>query len=163
MKHLQMKGHVAIHSAPSALRQHIEWGLNTILGSPQNFSWREQPLAAGTSRTTIDFHAPLGTAAKIATALKNWHYLRFEVHELGASGGEMYRCTPELGIHRASLDGAGNIVINENQINKALAALDEAEVRENFDYVLGKPWDVALEPFRGVDLQEVAKFRITAI
>ena len=163
MKHLQMKGHVAIHSAPSALRQHIEWGLNTILGSPQNFSWREQPLAAGTSRTAIDFHAPFGTAAKIATALKNWHYLRFEVHELGANGGEMYRCTPELGIHRASLDGSGNIVINENQINKALAAFDEAEVRENFDYVLGKPWDVALEPFRGVDLQEVAKFRITAI
>lgn len=163
MKHLQMKGHVAIHSAPSALRQHIEWGLNTILGSPQNFSWREQPLAAGTSRTALDFHAPLGTAAKIATALKNWHYLRFEVHELGASGGDMYRGTPELGIHRASLDGAGNIVINENQINKALAAFDEAEVRENFDYVLGKPWDVALEPFRGVDLQEVAKFRITAI
>jgi len=54
-------------------------------------------------------------------------------------------------------------VINENQINKALAAFDEAEVRENFDYVLGKPWDVALEPFREVDLQEVAKFRITAI
>lgn len=163
MKHLQMKGHVAIHSAPSALRQHIEWGLNAILGSPQNFNWREQPLAAGTSRTAIDFHAPLGTAAKIATALKNWHYLRFEVHELGASGGDMYRCTPELGIHRASLDAAGNIMISENQINKALTAFDEAEVRENFEYVLGKPWDVALEPFRGVDLQEVAKFRITAI
>lgn len=163
MKHLQMKGHVAIHSAPSALRQHIEWGLNAILGSPQNFNWREQPLAAGTSRTAIDFHAPLGTAAKIATALKNWHYLRFEVHELEASGGDMYRCTPELGIHRASLDAAGNIMISENQINKALTAFDEDEVRENFDYVLGKPWDVALEPFRGVDLQEVAKFRITAI
>jgi hypothetical protein len=159
MKHPQMKGHVAIHSAPTALRQHIEWGLNTILGSPQNFNWREQPLAAGTSRTSIDFHAPIGTAAKIAIALKNWHYLRFEVHELGIHGGDMYRCTPELGIHRASIDAAGNVLVSENQISKALAAFDEADLRENFDYLLGKPWDVALEPFRGVDLQEAIKLR----
>jgi len=163
MKHLQMKGHVAIHSAPSALRQHIEWGLNSILGSPQNFHWREQPLAAGTSRTSLDFHAPAGIAATMATALKNWHYLRFEVHELGTYGGEMFRCTPELGIHRALLDAAGNIVIGENQIMKALSAFDEVELRENMDYVLGKPWDVALEPFRGVDLQEAVRFKIKAI
>lgn len=88
-----MNGHLTIHSAPSALRQHIEWGLNSLLGSPQSYSWRDQPLAPGTSRTSLEFRAAIGTAAKIATALKNWHYLRFEVHELDKNGGELFRCT----------------------------------------------------------------------
>lgn len=154
-----MNGHLTIHSAPAALRQHIEWGINSLLGSPQNFMWRDQPLAAGTSRTALEFRAPRASAAKIATALKNWHYLRFEVHELDQGGGELFRCTPELGIHRATLDAAGNIQVSENQISKALSHFDDLELRENLELALGKPWDLALEPYRGVDLQEVARLR----
>lgn len=154
-----MIGHLTIHSAPSALRQHIEWGLNSLLGSPHNYAWRDQPLAAGTSRTSLDFRAPRGSAAKIATTLKNWHYLRFEVHEIDHSGGELFRCTPELGIHRASLDAAGNIQVSENQIAQALSNFDDLELREKLEEALGKPWDLALEPYRGVDLQEVARLR----
>jgi hypothetical protein len=159
MQHNFMNGHLTIHSAPSALRQHIEWGLNSLLGTPQSYTWRDQPLAAGTSRTTLEFRAPRGVAAKIATALKNWHFLRFEVHEIDHSGGELFRCTPELGIHRAVIDGAGNILISENQITKALSHFDDLELRENLEAVLGKPWDLALELYRGVDLQEVARLR----
>ncbi len=121
--------------------------------------WRDQPLAAGTSRTALEFRAPRTSAAKIATALKNWHYLRFEVHELDQGGGELFRCTPELGIHRATLDAAGNIQVSENQISKALSHFDDLELRENLELALGKPWDLALEPYRGVDLQEVARLR----
>ena len=154
-----MNGHLTIHSAPTALRQHIEWGINSLLGSPQNFMWRDQPLAAGTSRTSLEFRAPRASAAKIATALKNWYYLRFEVHELDQGGGELFRCTPELGIHRATLDAAGNIQVSENQISKALSHFDDLELRENLELALGKPWDLALEPYRGVDLQEVARLR----
>ena len=154
-----MSGQLTIHSAPSALRQHIEWGLNSLLGSPQSYSWRDQPLAPGTSRTSLDFRAAIGTAAKIATALKNWHYLRFEVHELDKNGGELFRCTPELGIHRASLDPAGNIQISESQIAKALSRFDDLELRENLEAALGSAWDLALEPMRGVDLQEVHRLR----
>jgi hypothetical protein len=101
MQERNLAGLVVIHSAPTALRQHIEWGLNSLLGAPQNIFWRDQPLNPGTVRTTVEFRAPIGTAAKIATALKNWHYLRFEVSELASHGGEIFRCTPELGIHRA--------------------------------------------------------------
>jgi len=63
-------GLLTIHSAPSALRQHIEWGLNAILGYTGEYSWRDQPLAPGTLRTIIEYRTPLGTAAKIATSLK---------------------------------------------------------------------------------------------
>lgn len=152
-------GLIVIHSAPSALRQHIEWGLNSLLGLPQNIFWRDQPLAAGTVRTSLEFRAPSGTAAKIATALKNWHYLRFEVSELGIGGGELFRCTPELGIHRAQVDEVGTILVSEVVIQKSLEIFDEVAMREDLERSLGKEWDEALEPYRGVDLQEVQRLR----
>jgi hypothetical protein len=155
----KIAGLVVIHSAPSALRQHIEWGLNSLLGTPQNLFWRDQQLAPGTVRTTLEFRAPSGTAAKIATALKNWHYLRFEVSELADHGGEIFRCTPELGIHRGNTDQVGTILINENILRKALTSFDEIEIRKEIELALGSEWDSALEPFRGVDLQEVQKLR----
>ena len=159
MHEKNLTGLVVIHSAPTALRQHIEWGLNSLLGAPQNIFWRDQPLAPGSVRTTLEFRAPSGTAAKIATALKNWHYLRFEVSELGVHGGEIFRCTPELGIHRASVDSVGTILISEDVIRKALTHFDEQEVRKNLGLALGSEWDEALEPFRGVDLQEIQRLR----
>jgi len=159
MHHSSIAGLVTIHSAPTALRQHIEWGLNAILGHPHNYTWRDQPLAAGTIRTTLEYRGEAGLASKIATALKNWHYLRFEVQEFGKNGGEYFRCTPELGIHRANVDEAGAILISENVIRKALASFDDLEVRENLVVALGEAWEEALEPMRGVDLQEVARLR----
>jgi hypothetical protein len=159
MHEKNLAGLVVIHSAPTALRQHIEWGLNSLLGAPQNIFWRDQPLAPGTVRTTLEFRAPLGTAAKIATALKNWHYLRFEVSELGAQGGEIFRCTPELGIHRATVDHVGTILVSEDVIRKALAHFDELDLRENLEKSLGTEWDQVLEPYRGVDLQEIQRLR----
>ena len=152
-------GLLTIHSAPSALRQHIEWGLNAILGYTGEYSWRDQPLAPGTLRTIIEYRAPLGTAAKIATSLKNWYYLRFEVQEFCSEGAELFRFTPELGMHRAFTDGTGSILICENVIRKSLATFDDLEIRENLEAALGSAWELALEPMRGVDLQEVQRLR----
>jgi hypothetical protein len=152
-------GLLTIHSAPSALRQHIEWGLNAILGYTGEYSWRDQPLAPGTLRTIIEYRAPLGTAAKIATSLKNWHYLRFEVQEFCSEGAELFRFTPELGMHRAFTDGTGSILISENVIRKSLETFDDLEIRENLEAALGTAWELALEPMRGVDLQEVQRLR----
>ena len=152
-------GLLTIHSAPSALRQHIEWGLNAILGYTGEYSWRDQPLAPGTLRTIVEYRAPLGTAAKIATSLKNWHYLRFEVQEFCSEGAELFRFTPELGMHRALTDGTGSILISENVIRKSLETFDDLEIRENLEAALGSAWELALEPMRGVDLQEVQRLR----
>jgi len=152
-------GLLTIHSAPSALSQHIEWGLNAILGYTGEYSWRDQPLAPGTLRIIIEYRAPLGTAAKIATSLKNWHYLRFEVQEFCSEGAELFRFTPELGMHRAFTDGTGSILISENVIRKSLETFDDLEIRENLEAALGSAWELALEPMRGVDLQEVQRLR----
>ena len=71
-------GFLTIHSAPAALRPHIEWGLQSILGTWVALEWKPQPKATGTFRTTLEFRDRAGSAAKVATALKAWHYLRFD-------------------------------------------------------------------------------------
>jgi hypothetical protein len=101
-----------------------------------------------------------GSAAKIASALRGWHYLRFEVREESELGGEFYRSTPELGIHRASIDGLGSIVVTEHQIMDALAkSFDEISMREAIDQVLGNRWEEELAPFREVEIDKVMQLR----
>jgi hypothetical protein len=153
-------GLLVIHSAPSALRPHVEWGLQAILGTWLKVNWFDQPCAGGTYRAIIEFRDVRGSAAKIASALRGWHYLRFEVREESELGGEFYRATPELGIHRASIDGLGNIVVTEHQVMDALAkSFDEISIREAIDQVLGNRWEEELAPFREVEIDKVMQLR----
>lgn len=153
-------GLLVIHSAPAALRPHIEWGLQSILGTWLEVNWRDQPRAPGTYRTTVEFRDVRGSAAKIASALRGWHYLRFEVREESELGGEFYRSTPELGIHRASIDGLGNIVVTEHQIKDALArGFDEISILDAIDRVLGNKWEEELAPFREVEIDKLIQLR----
>ena len=112
-------------------------------------------MTAGTFRCEISWREKKSKAAEIATALRSWHYLRFEVRDESESGGDFYRFTPELGIHRASIDGAGSILINENQITVALdKSFDEEALRTALEDALGTKWELELEPLRAVDMQE---------
>ncbi len=157
---IQVTGFLTIHSAPAALRPHIEWGLQSILGTWVTLDWKPQPKAAGTYRTTLEFRDRTGTAAKVATALKAWHYLRFEVREESEFGGEFFRFTPDLGIHRSAIDGLGSIMISEHLIAQTLGkGFDEESLREEFERLLGNAWELALEPFRGVEMEEVMALR----
>ena len=136
-----------------ALIRHVEWSIESVLSRVQ-IDWRNQPLAAGTQRTQIEWRANKDLSAELASALKSWHYLRFEI----TSGNQMFRHTPDLGMHRSRIDEMGNILITENQIKFSLAKSDDA-MRESLDVALGTEWEVELEPFRGVDLQEIAQLR----
>jgi len=147
------RGFLTIHSCPMALIRHVEWSIESVLGRVQ-IDWRNQPLAAGTQRTQIEWRANKDLSAELASALKSWHYLRFEI----TSGNQMFRHTPDLGMHRSRIDEMGNILLTENQIKFSLAKSDDA-LRESLDVALGTEWEVELEPFRGVDLQEIAQLR----
>ena len=136
-----------------ALIRHVEWSIESVLGRVQ-IDWRNQPLAAGTQRTQIEWRAIKDLSAELASALKSWHYLRFEI----TSGNQMFRHTPDLGMHRSRIDEMGNILLTENQIKFSLAKSDDA-LRESLDVALGTEWEVELEPFRGVDLLEIAQRR----
>ena len=150
-----IRGSVYIHSCPAALKHHVEWSLQSILGNSVSLSWRTQPLMAGTFRCEISWREKTSKASQVATALRSWHYLRFEVRDESDNGGEFYRFTPELGIHRASIDGAGSILINENQITAALEkSFDEEALRAALQDAMGTKWELELEPLRAVDMQE---------
>ena len=162
--HLRTKkgasGVLVIHSAPSALRPHIEWAVQNIIGGAVHLVWKNQPHCAGTLRTTLTYRDRLGVAAKLASALQAWHYLRFEITESDSDRGELFRYIPELGIHRAIIDSAGSVLADENRIRQALTTtFDEESLREKIENILGSPWDGALEIYRGVELQEIARLR----
>ena len=148
------RGFLTIHSCPSALIRHVEWAIENTLGSVpftqiRQISWRNQPLIAGTQRTQIEWHANQDKSAELATALKSWHYLKFEI----TCDKQIFRFTPELGLHRAEIDDLGNVLITESQLKFAMSKTDDA-MREHLDKALGTEWEVELEPLRGVDLQE---------
>jgi hypothetical protein len=153
-------GFLVIHSAPAALRPHIEWGLQSILGDWVALEWKSQPKAAGTFRTSLEFRDRRGVAAKITTALKAWHYLRFEVREESEIGGDFFRFVPELGLHRSRIDELGSISISEDILIQAMRkSFDEESLREELERLLGNAWEVALEPFRGVEFEEAVALR----
>ena len=117
-------------------------------------------MLAGTFKTTVQWRSDSGAAAEIASTLRSWHYLNFEVQESNDNGGELFRFTPELGIHRAMIDASGSVFINENQINNVLRnSFDEDLIRQEFANLLGNSWDEALEKFRGAGMQEIAQLR----
>lgn len=150
------KGYLAIHSAPSALTRHIQWAVANLLGHSVLLMWRPQPLLAGTYRATCEWRDRTGTGAELASVLRGWHYLRFEIREEEPEATVLYRFTPELGIHRAVLDTSGSVMLTENQVTSALT-LNDDELRESLGRSLGKAWDLELEQFRRVELEGISQ------
>ena len=156
----QVRGFLTIHSTPSALRHHIDWAIQAVLGTWVKPTWSPQPLIPGSYRTQVEFRDRQGAAAELASSLRSWHYLNFEVIENTDNGGELFRCTPELGIHRALVDQAGAVILSENHLGAVLKnSLDEESIREGIASLLGSSWDLELDRFRSADLQEIAHLR----
>ncbi len=146
------RGVLYVHSAPRALCPHIEWGAAGVLGVRVSLDWVRQPVAPGTWRAELSWQGQAGTAAKLASALRGWHLLRFEVTEEPSPGaeGERYSSTPSLGIFHAVTGVHGDILIPEDRLRSATlkAAAGHVDLGEEIERMLGKPWDDELEPFR---------------
>jgi hypothetical protein len=146
-----LAGDLRIYSAPKALLRHIQWSLNQILGYPVELFWEEQHLQPGSYATSYQWRDVKPAASKIASALKAWHYLRFEVREYSTVGGEgvIYRCTPDLGLHQATTSSTGDVMIHENRLVSALERnLSYESLRNSIRETLGVAWDEELESFR---------------
>ena len=74
------RGVLFIHSAPSALCPHIEWAVGGVLGIAVSPSWIPQPAQSGTYRTELSWSGEVGSAAGIASALRGWNHLRYEMN-----------------------------------------------------------------------------------
>jgi hypothetical protein len=148
----QSRGVVYIHSAPRALCPHLEWAVGRALGRPVRFDWAEQPVLQGCRRAEFYWEGTAGTGAALATAIRGWEHLRFEITEdpSARNDGGRWMHTPDLGIHFAQTDTAGNVVVGEERIRYAVevSAGDAAELLRELGVALGAAWDEELEPFR---------------
>lgn len=146
------RGVLYIHSTPSALCPHIEWAVGGVFGMPVRLDWTPQPAERAAYRTEHTWSGPVGTAAKLASALKGWQRIRFEVTEerSATTDAERYSYTPKLGIFHATTGLHGDIVVSEDRIKRAVstAAMGGQDLKEALDELLGAPWDAELEPFR---------------
>lgn len=146
------RGVLFVHSSPRALCPHVEWAVGRALGAAVNFSWVDQPVLRGTQRAEFEWVGPIGSGAVLASALRGWEHLRFEVTEEASPGtdGGRWMHTPDLGVFYAQMDALGNTVVAEDRILYALevAAGDPEEITRELRLALGRAWDEELEPFR---------------
>jgi len=146
------RGVLFVHSAPRALCSHIEWAAGGVVGRPLSFAWRAQPVLPGSQRAVVVWDGDSGTGARLASALRGWEHLRYEVTEEATAGadGSRWMHTPDLGIFHAQIDSVGNTVIPEDRIHSAmdLAGANAFELNRELRIALGQAWDDELEVFR---------------
>lgn len=146
------RGVFYVHSAPPALSPHVEWAVAGVVGVPATLTWVDQPAAPGTMRAELCWEGRPGTAAAIASALRNWKLLRFEVTEDASPGcdGIRYSCTPSLGVFTCVTGANGDVLVPEDRLRTVMAnaATGKVTLENELDRLLGTPWDNELEPFR---------------
>ena len=145
------RGVLFVHSTPPALCPHIEWAVGTALGQEVHLQWITQDAAPGMVRSEFSWAGPTGSGARLASALRGWEHLRYEVTEEASphNDGGRWSHTPALGIFHSQMDSVGNMVVPEDRIRAALeGASSLEELREGLDLALGAAWDEELEPFR---------------
>ena len=146
------RGVVYVHSAPPALCPHVDWAIAGVLGGRVSLQWTPQPVAPGTLRAELPWQGAPGTAARIASALRGWQLLRFEVTEEPSDGCEGLRLssTPALGMFSAVVGANGDILVPENRLRAAweTATRGLTTLEAELDALLGTAWDAELEPFR---------------
>ncbi|MDQ4490736.1 DUF3145 domain-containing protein [Sinomonas sp. ASV486] len=152
MSAVMTRGLLFVHSAPSALCPHVEWAIGSVVDKRTDLDWTAQPAAPGMLRAELSWAGKPGTGAQLASALRGWAHLRYEVTEEPSPSvdGARWSHTPELGIFHSMTDVHGNIVISEDRIRYAYeaGAGDPSVVYHELSLALGEAWDEELEPFR---------------
>lgn len=146
------RGVIFVHSAPSALCPHVEWAIAGVLGVPVDLDWIAQPVEQGTYRAELSWSGSVGTAAALASSMRGWQGVRFEVTEEStpSSEGARFSYTPGLGVFHAPIGLHGDVMIPEDRIRACLvrAHRGEASLEQSLAQLLGQAWDEELEPFR---------------
>ncbi|GAB2915351.1 DUF3145 domain-containing protein [Rhodococcus aerolatus] len=145
-------GVVYVHSSPAAVCPHVEWALSATLDARAKLAWSAQDAAPGQLRAACSWVGPVGSGARLATALRAWPMLRFEVTEDASEGvdGERFSHAPGLGLWRATTSANGDVVLGELRLRAMVEAAgrDSDRLATELDSALGAAWDEALEPFR---------------
>jgi hypothetical protein len=142
---------VFVHCCPSAIAPHVEWALAGVLGRPVRLRWTGQPITPMHLRAEAAWTGPVGTGARLASSLRAWPMLVFEITEdqTSASDGERLAYVPGRGFHRSAISANGDVVVGEERLH---GLLQRARSAEDFEHgiaeMLGTAWDAELEPYR---------------
>ena len=151
-RRVSTRGVVFIHSAPAALCPQIVWALESATGSRVTIDWTPQPAAPGLMRGEWSWIGEQGTGARLASTLRGWQGLRYEVTEDPSAGsdGSRWSHTPSLGIHHTWTSASGDSVVNEDRLRAAISVSkgDPTILGQELDLLLGRAWDNELEAFR---------------
>ena len=149
---VRTRGVLYVHATKRALCSHIEWAISDVLGSRLSLNWELQPVSPGSVRAELTWIGPAGTGARLASAMRPFTQSIFEVVEEPSPSheGQRFSSTPTLGLFRAQINEAGDILLHENRVRQAIdTALASGEpVEDEIALILGQPWDDELEPFR---------------
>ena len=142
-------GVVYIHASPAAVCPHVEWALSSTLSARANLKWTPQPAMPGQLRAITNWMGPVGTGAQLASALRSWSVLRFEVTEDPSEGvdGQRFCHTPQLGLWAGAMSANGDVMVGEMRLRALMAAGPDTLAAE-LDSVLGTAWVEALEAYR---------------
>jgi hypothetical protein len=141
-------GCLLVHACPASLRAGVENALAAVLPPHSALAW--SPGDPGL-RTALEWSGPVGSAAALAESLRALAAVTFEVTEDPGPGydGERFSFVPGLGLHHCATNAIGDVVVDENQLAAAVRDSPNAEaLRERLAYLIGRPWDEALEPLR---------------
>lgn len=144
-------GVVFIHACSRALSPHLEWALARVFGKPVGINWADQPIEPGAVRAEIIWQGPVGSGAKIASALLALKQVRHEVTEDPSPGrsGERFAATPTLGLFRADIGENGDVMVSETRLRTAISQSNSAgDLAGEVARLIGAPWDEELEPYR---------------
>lgn len=145
------RGVVYVHSTPLAVCPHVEWAIARVLSAPVRLEWTAQPAEPAARRAEYTWSGRTGTASEIASALRQWPMLRFEVTEEPSSGvdGERFMHVPGRGLFRAATSANGDLVLSEDRLREIVATARGYEALAHaLDRALGAQWDAELEPYR---------------
>ncbi|HCA52701.1 MAG TPA: DUF3145 domain-containing protein [Mycobacterium sp.] len=142
-------GVVYLHASPAAVCPHVEWALSSTLNARAQLKWTAQPAMPGQLRALTNWVGPVGTGARLASALRSWSVLRFEVTEDPSAGvdGQRFCHTPQLGLWSGAMSANGDIMVGEMRLRTLMSEGADTLAAE-LDTVLGTAWDEALEPYR---------------
>lgn len=145
------RGVLYVHSSPSAVCAHVEWAISRVLGVPVRLQWTAQPADPTTQRAECQWSAKPGTAGTLATALRQWPMIRFEITEEASPGvdGERIAYAPGHGVFRSSMSANGDVMVSEDRLRALLAtATGPDALAHGLDRLIGAAWDAELEPYR---------------
>jgi hypothetical protein len=176
-----ISGRLIIHSCPRALTSHVEWALDQYLAGNKSLTWNPQPAEPGSLRTEFDWVGEYDQASKMISCLQRIGRIRAEVltHPHDDSLGERFLLTPILGIHRAVMDSAGEIVMGEQRIRQMIfdcanelrnrptsitpRPLEwESNLTRRLDQLSGTKWDEELDVFRSAAYGAEVRWLINA-